>query len=144
MTYTRCNVNSCSWDMTAPKTMQDRFFCLTYCSLETIQIHRSMKIEWSGMKWMSPSIFHGLSFALQFRHPWFLVLSSHLLLVALWATLLQVEVPEVPKPPKEPEAPEVPEVPELPKAPQGPVGQGRFGTFVALTSLISSEVCFEV
>ena len=51
----------------------------------------------------------------------------------------------MPKPPKEPEAPEVPEVPELPKAPQGPVGQRRFGTFVALTSLISSEgICFEV
>ena len=51
-------------------------------------------------------------------------------------------MPEVPKPPK---APEVPEVPELPKAPQGPMGQGRCGTFVALTSLISSEgICFEV
>ena len=42
------DVNSCCWDKTAQKTMQDRFFSFTYCSLETIQIHRSMKMEWSG------------------------------------------------------------------------------------------------
>ena len=29
------DVNACGWDMTAQKTIQDRFFRLTYCSLET-------------------------------------------------------------------------------------------------------------
>ena len=37
--WVRWNANSCSWDKTAKKTMQDRFFCLPY---------RSMKMEWSG------------------------------------------------------------------------------------------------
>ena len=114
--WVRSNANSCGWDKTAKKLIQDRFFCLPYCCPKFIPIHRSMKMEWSGF--LPPSFMVCLllfinSGTLRFPFHW---------LLALWAPLLQVEVPEAPKPPK---APKAPEVPELPKAPQGPMGQGR-------------------
>ena len=79
-------------------------------------IHRNRMKHWVGFLLGYSMVF--CSSLHQFRHPSF---PFHWLL-ALWAPLLQVEVPEAPKPPK---APKAPEVPELPKAPQGPMGQGR-------------------
>ena len=107
------------WDKTAKKTMQDRFFCLPYCCLKSIPIHRSMKMEWSGFP--PPSFMVCL---LRFINSGTLRFPFHWLLLALWAPLLQVEVPEAPKPPK---APKAPEVPELPKAPPGTYGAGKIG-----------------